>query len=412
MQSNDKHASPSNESPKGIPMMKILMAEHNVWGGNYKTSGHHLAECFVNMGHELCYLSGLLNPYQLRHLVKRSSSSLNTCKMLRTWISGGSRNNKEAPIIYTPMTLLPVTTKVAFCETQFVFDNTMRFTFPRISKKLNKLGFSSPDVLIVTLPNYYKLFDILDVKVKIFRITDNLMAFEDIPHRMKDLVEQCIDKADIVIVTAQNLINEIPTLERACKLLYIPNAVDFQFYQTASKQLPTEYRALRNQQRVVYIGAIDYWFDLELLISLAQRFSNVDFIIIGSPRRNIDSAKQQPNIYFLGRRPYETLPAYLWHANAGIVPFRKVPVIESISPLKVYEYLSCGLPTVSIAWKELRFVDPPVYLAENKTEFIEALSSALDENDERTEEYMNFARQNSWKVRANSIMRTIQELTN
>ena len=79
------------------------------------------------------------------------------------------------------------------------------------------------------------------------------------------------------------------------------------------------------------------------------------------------------NVIFVGAVERDRLPAYLNHADVGIIPFNCrdfLPLIEPVRPLKLYEYMACGLPVVSVAWQELRQMNSPAWLAETIDEFI------------------------------------------
>jgi glycosyltransferase involved in cell wall biosynthesis len=52
-------------------------------------------------------------------------------------------------------------------------------------------------------------------------------------------------------------------------------------------------------------------------------------------------------VSLLGARPYEDVPAYLQHADVIIVPHRITPFTESLDPIKAYECLAVGTPTVA-----------------------------------------------------------------
>ena len=82
------------------------------------------------------------------------------------------------------------------------------------------------------------------------------------------------------------------------------------------------------------------------------------------------------NIYPIGTRLRDDLPAYLQYAQVGIIPFnlKKYPtLLNPVRPLKLLEYLSAGLPCISVAWKELEHMNAPIKLAYSNEEFIEAL---------------------------------------
>ena len=60
-----------------------------------------------------------------------------------------------------------------------------------------------------------------------------------------------------------------------------------------------------------------------------------------------------PNIHYLGRRPYETLPAYGKAFTAAIIPYHLTQQVINSNPIKLREYLAMGKPIVSVSTPEI-----------------------------------------------------------
>ena len=54
-----------------------------------------------------------------------------------------------------------------------------------------------------------------------------------------------------------------------------------------------------------------------------------------------------PNVHFLGYRPYAVLPDYLRGMQVGLLPSLINEYTRGMFPMKYFEYLAAGLPTVS-----------------------------------------------------------------
>jgi len=119
--------------------------------------------------------------------------------------------------------------------------------------------------------------------------------------------------------------------------------------------------------------------------------------------------KKLPNIYILGRRSYDILPAYIHNAEIGIIPFnisRFPKLVNSVNPIKIYEYLACGIPAVSVKWAELENVQSPAYLVNTKIEFTNAISEIYGKNVDK-QYLINFALSNDWRSRAQTLISNI-----
>ncbi|GAI43024.1 unnamed protein product, partial [marine sediment metagenome] len=81
------------------------------------------------------------------------------------------------------------------------------------------------------------------------------------------------------------------------------------------------------------------------------------------------------------------------------------PVVSSVNPIKLYEYMACGIPVVATRWEELEMMESPVYMADGVDDFVDYLNLALE--DRNKEKYISYAKLNSWNKRFNSIIKII-----
>jgi glycosyltransferase involved in cell wall biosynthesis len=85
------------------------------------------------------------------------------------------------------------------------------------------------------------------------------------------------------------------------------------------------------------------------------------------------------NLVLLGPRSYDLIPAFLQHADIGLLPLTSHPANAGRSPMKLYEYGAAGLYVVATATPELvRRSLPFVCLARDGSEFIAGVQAVLD----------------------------------
>ncbi len=87
------------------------------------------------------------------------------------------------------------------------------------------------------------------------------------------------------------------------------------------------------------------WFDWGALRRVAEAFTDHTVVVIGD-NRGVPT-DLPGNIVFLGLKAQGDLAAYLRHFEVGLVPFTITDVTHAVSPLKVYEYLACGVPVAA-----------------------------------------------------------------
>ena len=224
-----------------------------------------------------------------------------------------------------------------------------------------------------------------------------------IPRAELRLVKEC----DLLVVTAQRLYDKWLGLDRP--MVLARNAVDYDFYLERCQ--PNSLLAGIQHPIVGYYGAIADWFDLELMVYVARNRPNYTFVLLGGVfDLDVAELERLPNVRLLGQQPYETMPQYLYHFDACLIPFKTNNTTAATDPVKVYEYLSGGKPVVSVALPELGSFRDLIYLAEGREDFLGQLDRAVAENDgEMFERRRSFAAENTWARRYQTIAGGLRE---
>src|SRR5262249_54854583 len=82
--------------------------------------------------------------------------------------------------------------------------------------------------------------------------------------------------------------------------------------------------------------------------------------------------------------------------------------VDCLNPLKMYQYLACGLPVVSSEWTAIRKLNGPVRLCGTAAEFCTALQRAVAVPGDR-EAYRRYAAAVDWSHRATTLLLALQE---
>jgi teichuronic acid biosynthesis glycosyltransferase TuaH len=140
----------------------------------------------------------------------------------------------------------------------------------------------------------------------------------------------------------------------------IPNGVDVGHF-TRPRSRPADLPAA---PVAVYVGTLhDERIDVELIAELAARLPALSVVLVGPDALGHGSRRRlaaHGNVRLLGPRPYVRVPCYLQHADVTIVPHRVTPFTESLDPIKAYECLAVGRPTVATTVAGFRALGPPV----------------------------------------------------
>lgn len=275
----------------------------------------------------------------------------------------------------------------------------------QLKKLFNRLGFKAR-IIVYYMPNYYRLVKRLGERAAIYDLVDERFALPGRHHKYFASREQRMMTAcDLTVVVSEKLLEAKQRLAR--KIVLIPNGVDADLFGKDYK-IP---QALNSLVRPIigYSGAIDTWFDLELVDYLARQRPNWSFVFIGPVRTSVKNVKRLKNVYFIGERPYEELPAYIAAFDCAIVPHKLTTFREFSDPLKVYEYLASAKPVVSTPIPALKRFGELVKLADNPQDFLNAIECELrSDSQEKRLERKRVAKVNDWQVRIEAMSERIK----
>ena len=224
--------------------------------------------------------------------------------------------------------------------------------------------------------------------------------------RLPEMEARLVKESQVVFATSRRLYEGKHRLNPHTYL--VPNGVDFEhFSRPAGLTVPP---ALQDVQHptIGYSGAISWWVDLELVEAVARKRPDWSFVFVGPVKEGI-RLPRLANVRFVGQVPYEAVPSYLSVFDVCLIPFRQTRLIESVDPIKVYEYLATGKPIVSTPLPQVERFRPFVEIVEGPN-LEHAIEQALkDDSSDRREARKGIAAENSWDRRFAEIMRIIHE---
>jgi len=239
----------------------------------------------------------------------------------------------------------------------------------------------------------------------VVRIADNYSGFGAEYDNFHPLMRETLEFADAVFTCSEKVKELYRGLFKGIEV--VPNGVDYEHFTRPIGDEPDALRYIP-RPRVVYVGAIAAWFDFELVVELARRMTDLNFVLFGPWASGIRAPSAYPNnIHILGPIEYEKVPDVLAYSDVGLVPFRDCELVQGVSPIKVYEYLAARLPVVSLRWKELDRESLPIFMASSASEFDRGIRDALQMNLEQRERLRIFAQSCSWEQRLERILERI-----
>ena len=192
---------------------------------------------------------------------------------------------------------------------------------------------------------------------------------------------EMVQVSDTVSAVSGKLAEKFRPLRR--DIAVIPNGYDpgiLNCPQFAAARAPLE------RKTVGYFGHLsDAWFDWETVLEAARRLRGVEFELIGYGLSDRSRARlaDYPNIRFEGLAAQSDLHRFARRWWAGMIPFRASVLSAAVDPLKVYEYLHFGLPTVVTGVSGIAGY-PLVRFAADRGAFVAAIEEVRGRPDEHT----------------------------
>ena len=153
--------------------------------------------------------------------------------------------------------------------------------------------------------------------------------------------------------------------------------------------------------------------DSDLLVALARRRPAWSFVLAGPEDEHFQQSPLHalPNVYFLGRKAPEELPAYLSHFDVCINPQAVNEVTVGNYPLKIDEYLAMGKPIVATYTRTMELFQDHVHLARGEDEWIALVEKALTEHDDvRAQAGIAFAQSHTWAASVGYLYDALSQL--
>ncbi len=196
--------------------------------------------------------------------------------------------------------------------------------------------------------------------------------------------DELLTRADLVVTTSQAL-NQTKQRYRPDAVL-IPHGVDYDHFARAWRRPPPRPEDLAEIPRPIFgfFGLIRHWIDVQLIAEVASLRPHYSFVLIGECHSDVTALRKLYNVELLGRRPYETLPAYCAAFDAALLPFVRNSMTRNINPIKMYEYLAAGLPVVSTSLPEARPFEGPIVFADTAEDFARACDRVLETHHAET----------------------------
>jgi UDP-galactopyranose mutase len=205
-----------------------------------------------------------------------------------------------------------------------------------------------PLILWFYTPTPHYFLEALAPSLVVYDVMDELAAFKGGAADLPERETKVLAAADVVFAGGRSLFEA--RRGRHPNLHLFASGVEPEHFALASlpeTQLAPE--LLRLPHPILgYYGVIDERTDLDLIRELAAARPDWSIVMVGPVAKiNPGELPQAPNLHWIGRQPYERLPAFLKGFDVCIMPFARNGATRYISPTKTLEFMAAHKPIVS-----------------------------------------------------------------
>jgi glycosyltransferase involved in cell wall biosynthesis len=200
----------------------------------------------------------------------------------------------------------------------------------------------------------------------------------------ENILKRLMRKAVLVTSVSQLLLDMVHHPNKRL----LPNGADLPTAVPAETILHID----REKPVIGYVGAFEYFIDLDLIVEIAARVSTCTFLLVGAGRefqriKELVAEKKLQNVILTGAVPHRQAMQFISEMDLCLNLFKKGPVSDAASPIKLFEYMVKGKPVITTRVTEIQRIDPDgqiFYYADTLAEVCVALDVALHDTAGRT----------------------------
>jgi hypothetical protein len=221
-----------------------------------------------------------------------------------------------------------------------------------------------PDIVWVSSPEFCNYLPGKFSAKLVYDCMDDVTSFPNTEFQKKNLAiseSKLVEMSNIVICSSENIKKKlVDRVGNSKKYILVNNALEYLHGKdlVSSKSL----KKLKKSFVIGYVGTISSWFDFDILIYLLNRINSIEFHLIGPVSSDALPVPTHNRLKYLGVVNHGDLQNSVRYFDAFIMPFLTTDLIQSVDPVKLYEYIFFDKPIMSINYPEIEkfyeFVDP------------------------------------------------------
>lgn len=309
--------------------------------------------------------------------------------------------------VYTPGLLVPHAYRPAWLASG-LFGARLRIARRRLTRRGCKTI-----ILSVWRPMYADALRLDRYDLSCYHIDDEFsFSTVDTPVSVEEVT--ILRNVDQVFISSPQMLRKKGSLNPHSMLS--PNGVPYREFATPCAE-PADLASVP-RPRLGYSGFIKKQIDWSLMLELAKRHKEFQFVFVGKKSGHAEiepllaELHKLRNVHFLGSKSIVEMAAYPQHFDVCLMPYCVDDYTKYIDPLKLHEYLAGGQPVVGSNIPALDKFRGVVAVATSVDEWSSAISRALDAPErtlERRSARQTVAREYDWDVLVGKIAAVLLE---
>lgn len=167
-----------------------------------------------------------------------------------------------------------------------------------------------------------------------------------------------LSRADAVVAVSASLREYAISLgARPDRVHVVPNGVNSELFHPDTSTDLEDGRDPGDGPVLGFVGGLRPWHGVEvlpaLLDRLVERYPDIRLVIAGDGplrgelERDARERGLERSIIFTGALPHEEIPAWIRRFDVALAPYPRPKHDFYFSPLKIFEYMACGVPVVA-----------------------------------------------------------------
>jgi teichuronic acid biosynthesis glycosyltransferase TuaH len=372
---------------------KVLILANTHFKSIFRVGAHHITDWFNDHSWQIDYFSSPISIFKLLDF-----RSLDNRLRIKGIFLAKDKNIK----FQVPLCILP------FHKTSYIPFLALRIL---LASPFNvQLNQKSYDIVIIDSPEYLPVIEKLKVGLVIYRPTDIYLEHSYEHYFLEKKFVFNNSKYRIFCMSKESY--EFYSSNSNNVIGYTANGVSDKFFAECSSYHHEPILGSRRSVRMVYVGALDKRLDYLWLEKIATIPGlHIEIYGDGPELKSITKSKVLAHSY-RGVVNHISLPQILSSHNFALMPFSNDGKNKSRSPMKLYEYLSAGLPVLCNfdldVPNECFFSTPTSSLSKAElSSFKDKIFSKYD--GMRKSDISKFALEHLWSIKAQSLLSEIKD---